>query len=93
MHMKSTRPVTTSVSASGPPRNGTWTAFEPGAQQQPLRRHAWRCEPADAKVNEAGLAAGDELAQVLMPFAGEITVTFGTMPNGKSRREKSRAGS
>ena len=29
MQVKSTRPVITSVSASGPPRNGTWVAWKP----------------------------------------------------------------
>ena len=29
MQVKSTRPVVTSVSASGPPLNGTWTALNP----------------------------------------------------------------
>jgi hypothetical protein len=46
--------------------------------------------PADAKVNEPALAAATSSLSVLMPFAGEITTTLGTLPN-ETTAEKSRA--
>ena len=49
IEVKSTRPVITSVSASGPPRNGTWTPVKPPAT---LIRSAAQCvalpTPAEA---------------------------------------------
>ena len=48
-HMKSTRPVITSVSASGPPRNGMCVALKPALSR---KRSAAQCvalpTPADA---------------------------------------------
>ena len=89
MHMKSTRPVMTSVSASGPPRNGTCTAWKPPLRR---RRSAAQCvalpTPAEAKVSERALAAAASSASVLMFFEGAITTTFGTLPN-EATAEKS----
>ena len=82
MLMKSTRPVTTSVSASGPPLNGMWVASIPAATR---RRSAPQCValpmPAEAKVKLAIRPASINSFMVLNPFFGETTVTLGTMPN------------
>ena len=49
MQVKSTRPVITSVSASGPPRNGTCTAWNPALTR---RRSAaqWVALPTPAEA-------------------------------------------
>ena len=81
MHMKSTRPVSTSVSASGPPLNGTWVASNPAASRS---RSAAQCValpmPADANVMLPFFAAATSCWIVLKPFLGETTSTLGTVP-------------
>ena len=93
MLMKSTSPLATWVRASGPPLNGTWTALNPAASRNRSAAQ-WVAlpTPADANVNEPFLAASTNSLRVLIPFAGEITVTFGTLPK-RATPERSRPAS
>jgi hypothetical protein len=81
MLMKSTSPLATWVRASGPPLNGTWRAVNPAASRSRSAAQ-WVAlpTPADANVNEPFLAAWTSSLSVLIPLAGETTVTFGTVP-------------
>src|SRR5262249_27456469 len=79
--IKSTRPVMTSVSASGPPRKGTWVALKPALT---MKRSAaqWVAlpTPAEAKLRLPSFALATSSCTVLMPFDGATSSTFGTLP-------------
>ena len=81
MKMKSTRPVMTSVSASGPPRNGTCVTCRPALT---MNRSAaqWVAlpTPAEAKLIPSDFALATNSCTVLMPFDGATSSTFGTLP-------------
>ncbi len=83
-HVKSTRPVMTSVSASGMPLNGTWIASNPAlTRKRSVLRWVAEPTPAVAKVSPPGLdlAAATRSFSVLKPFSGETTVTLGELPS------------
>ena len=93
MKQKSTRPVMTSVSAAGPPLNGTWVALMPAESK---KRSAAQCvalpTPAEAKVSAPTLVRSTRAATVVMPVAGATNSTLGTTPK-TATPAKSLAGS
>ena len=80
----------TSVSASGPPRNGTWTASKP-ALMRSRSTLRWVAEPTptDAKLKDPGfaLAAATKSWIVLIPLDGETINTFATLAERDDRRK------
>ena len=77
---KSTRPVITSVSTSGMPRNGTCTPSNPALKR---KRSVVKCvdepTPAVPKVIAPAfcLAAATSSCSVLMPLSGATTTMLG----------------
>src|SRR5262249_30487256 len=87
------RPVITSVSASGPPRNGTCVALNPAlTMKRPAAQWVALPTPAEAKLMLPSFAFATSSCRVLIPFDGAIRSTFGTLPK-LATAEKSPAAS